>query len=842
MGAPPRRGGQRSSGGGGVVARRRLDRRLGAEQARHVLAGLLAVLGGDAGERGRGAGRLAVLVAFGDFARQTARDHFGHAVAAHRDAVEHVGGVHRPFLVGDDDELGAAREAPDQLQEAVDIGVVEGGLDLVEDVEGAGPGEEDGEDEGERDQRLLATREQRELAGRLAGRRHLDLDAELLALFLGPLLLEVGLGGLGGLGRRLLRGLARRSQADPAQRPAAAGEEVLDHLLEVLGGRLEGLLEGPLDLAVDVADQRFQLAHAALDVLALDLERLDVLARLLVLLLGERVDRPDLGAAALQPLQPPADVGALVVGERLLGRPDLLAEPLGDRRQLLRRLGPAVAEVGGFDLRLGQLVGGGFHLNLQLGLLARALAHLLGDRVAVALLAYHRRFDPLDPCPDRRFGGARGRERRTHVVEQFVALGDPRPERLTVALAEQALGAAGVADRPLGAAANRPKRRLAIGLGRRLGARPGESLAGAPEAAVDLSQLLLQLARPLAGRAARPQVEGQRAELGAQLLQRGGQRDLALREARRPHRDPLLVAAQLGEDAPGLGALAVARGEALLGGAPPLADLGQALLQLGPLGPRRLGGALRRLGPVGAEAQLLGDEPAAQLQLLALDPRPQLRRFGLALQRSQPRPRLALDVERPVEVVARRAQLQLGAAAAFAVLAEPRRLLDQQPPLARLGVDDRLDPALADHRVHLAAEVGVGEDLDDVDEAAASAVQPVAAVAGAVEPALDRDLGELRRGAPLAVVDRHLDLGGAALADALAAGRDHVLHRGAADRAGALLAERPEHRVGDVALAGAVGADDDADARRELQARALGERLEPLHLDRLQIHRCSSAP
>ena len=78
--------------------------------------------------------------------------------------------------MGDDDELGAVGEAPDQLQEAVDVGVVERGLDLVEDVEGAGSGEEDGEDEGERDQRLLAAGEQRELAGRLAGRRDLDLD------------------------------------------------------------------------------------------------------------------------------------------------------------------------------------------------------------------------------------------------------------------------------------------------------------------------------------------------------------------------------------------------------------------------------------------------------------------------------------------------------------------------------------------------------------------------------------------------------------------------------------------------------------------------------------------
>src|SRR3954453_19304230 len=129
---------------------------------------------------------------------------------------------------------GAVGEAPDQLQEAVDVGVVEGGLDLVEDVEGTGAGEEDGEDEGQRHQRLLAAGEQRERAGRLAGRGYLDLDPELLAL----LFLLLGL-RLGVLARRLLLAtgpllVADRAQGDPPQDPAPAGKEVLDHLLEVL--------------------------------------------------------------------------------------------------------------------------------------------------------------------------------------------------------------------------------------------------------------------------------------------------------------------------------------------------------------------------------------------------------------------------------------------------------------------------------------------------------------------------------------------------------------------------------------------------------------------------------
>ena len=236
------------------------------------------------------------------------------------------------------------------------------------------------------------------------------------------------------------------------------------------------------------------------------------------------------------------------------------------------------------------------------------------------------------------------------------------------------------------------------------------------------------------------------------------------------------------------------------------------------------------------QTQGLAGETAAQLEALALEPGVQLCRLRLALQRAQPRARLALDVERAVEVVLRALELQLGAAAALAVLAEPGGLLDQRRAIDRLRVDDRLDAALADHRVHLLAEAAVGENLDHVHEPAAGAVQPVDALAAAVDVARDRDLGELGVEVAVGVVDHDLDVGGAAAARAVAAGEDHVLHRLAAHRQRALLAKRPEHGVGDVRLAAAVGSDDHAHARAELELRAIGERLEPLQHDRLQVH------
>ncbi len=214
----------------------------------------------------------------------------------------------------------------------------------------------------------------------------------------------------------------------------------------------------------------------------------------------------------------------------------------------------------------------------------------------------------------------------------------------------------------------------------------------------------------------------------------------------------------------------------------------------------------------------------------------QLGGLGLALQRTQPRARLALHVERAREVLLGALELQLGAPAALAVLAEAGGLLDHQPPLARAREHDLLDLALRDDRVHLLAEPRVGQHLEHVDETAAGAVQPVLALAVATEPAHDRDLGEGGGQSAVGVVDHDLDLGRARAAHAVASREDHVLHRLAANGQRALLAERPEHAVGDVRLAGAVRPDDHGDARPELELGPAREGLEALHGDRPEVH------
>ena len=80
---------------------------------------------------------------------------------------------------------------------------------------------------------------------------------------------------------------------------------------------------------------------------------------------------------------------------------------------------------------------------------------------------------------------------------------------------------------------------------------------------------------------------------------------------------------------------------------------------------------------------------------------------------------------------------------------------------------------------------------------------------------------------PSRVVDDERHVGHADRAGASRAGEDHVLGPARAQRP-ALLAQRPAQRVGEVALAAAVGPDDGADPGPELDVGALGERLEAL--------------
>ena len=276
--------------------------------------------------------------------------------------------------------------------------------------------------------------------------------------------------------------------------------------------------------------------------------------------------------------------------------------------------------------------------------------------------------------------------------------------------------------------------------------------------------------------------------------------------------------------------------QGLLGGLATAGDGRQLTLDL--LAPRaRLGGGFLCGGELGlVAAHVIARKLPPSLERLALDSRMQLGGFGLALERAQARAGLALHIERSIEVVLGARELQLRPAPALAVLAESGGLLDQHPAVARLGGHDRLDPALGDDGVHLLAESGVRQHLDHVDQPAASAGEPVLALAVAIEPAHDRDLGRAKPELSLAVVEDEFDLGAAGSLAPGGPAEDHILHRLAPDGEGRLFPERPQHGVGDVGLPRSVRSDDHAYAGPELEPGAVGERLEALEDDRLQVH------
>ena len=120
----------------------------------------------------------------------------------------------------------------------------------------------------------------------------------------------------------------------------------------------------------------------------------------------------------------------------------------------------------------------------------------------------------------------------------------------------------------------------------------------------------------------------------------------------------------------------------------------QLPLEGGSAGAGRLDQRLRGLELTPPRAQIVSCQLPAGLQRLALEPLVQVGGLGLALERTQSRPRFALHVECPVEVLLGALELQLRSTAALSVLAEPRGLLDQQPAIAGLGGDERLDPTL----------------------------------------------------------------------------------------------------------------------------------------------------
>ena len=193
------------------------------------------------------------------------RDQLRHALLAHGDAEQPVDPRHGQAVMGDDQEagLGALGDLGDQAAEAVDIGVVQGRVDLVQHADRRRVGEEDGKEQRQRGQRLLAAREQRQRLQFLAGRARHDLEP--------------------GLERILLVALVERQMRAPA------AEQPHEQLAEMLVDLGEGGQQPLAAFAVQGGDALAQPRDRAGQVLALALEAGELLLDLVRL----RSRRPD---------------------------------------------------------------------------------------------------------------------------------------------------------------------------------------------------------------------------------------------------------------------------------------------------------------------------------------------------------------------------------------------------------------------------------------------------------------------------------------------------------------------------------------------------------------------
>src|SRR6266446_6673616 len=176
----------------------------------------------------------------GPLVRELDGDDLGDARLLHRHPVQRVGHLHGALVMGDHDELGGAAHLAHDLVVPADVRLVERRVHFVEQAEGSGLDEEDGEEQRDRRQRLLPAGEQVHRGQLLARRLGHDLHS------------------------RLGRGVGR--VLHQLQLRLAAAEQARKDLLEALVDQQEGLLEPLLRDPVDAGDGGTQLGDGFLQV------------------------------------------------------------------------------------------------------------------------------------------------------------------------------------------------------------------------------------------------------------------------------------------------------------------------------------------------------------------------------------------------------------------------------------------------------------------------------------------------------------------------------------------------------------------------------------------------
>ena len=247
------------------------------------------------------------------------------------------------------------------------------------------------------------------------------------------------------------------------------------------------------------------------------------------------------------------------------------------------------------------------------------------------------------------------------------------------------------------------------------------------------------------------------------------------------------------------------------------------------LGRRRLGRPVG-FGPAGVdEARLERADLVAELAIA-------LGGAGLPAQRRGARFLLAEHFAEPLEIGFGRPQFLLGILAPRVKAGDAGGLFEQQPPLGRLGGDDRPDLALADQGRRMRAGGGIGEQQGDVLGADVAAVDAIGGPGAPLDPAGDFAFAGLLQLVAGVMLELDGDFGEIAGRPGRGAGEDDVVHAAAAQALGAALAHHPANRFEQVGLAAAVGADDAGQARLDPEVGGFDEALEAAELQSPDTH------
>src|SRR5690606_27594133 len=168
-----------------------------------------------------------------------------------------------------------------------------------------------------------------------------------------------------------------------------------------------------------------------------------------------------------------------------------------------------------------------------------------------------------------------------------------------------------------------------------------------------------------------------------------------------------------------------------------------------------------------------------------------------------------------------------------------RGLLDEDPQVFRLGLDQLGNHPLLDDRVAARPQAGAEKDVGDIAPPALGAVEEVGVLRVAGHAAAN---GYFREGCVLAgegavgVVEDQLDAGLGNRLAGVGAVEDDIRHRLAAQVLRRTLAHHPAHGIDDVGFAATVGADHRRHVAGEAHRGRIDEGFEARELDAFQSH------